>query len=150
MSISILLVPLAVAAAGAVTAATRGKGASGQIVCQVQTRMRDEQLLVSALEATGAVVTAGPAGLAAGWDQVRAAFQRDEHGVWSAHFTGADEDRALELVAAVDVAYGRAVQQAVLRRLLDRAPACGMRLESETTAADASVQLVFAVEGGAA
>ena len=35
----------------------------------------------------------------------------------------------------------------MLERLRERAPAAGLRLESETVAEDASVRLVFAVEG---
>jgi hypothetical protein len=42
-----------------------------------------------------------------------------------------DEERAVEIVRAVDAAYGRQVQRAVLDRLRERAPAAGLRLESE-------------------
>ena len=57
-----------------------------------------------------------------------------------------DQDRAVDVVRAVDVAYGRQVQRAVLDRLRTEAPASGLRLESEEVTADASVRLVFAVE----
>jgi hypothetical protein len=145
MSISIILLPMAVAGVAAVTGlAARRDDAT---VVQVQTRMRDEALLRAALAQTGAVTEPVAGGLVARWEGVTARFERGADGVWSAHFTGAaDRDRAVEIVQAVDAAYGRQVQQAVLARLRDRAPAAGLRLESESVLADDAVRLVFAVE----
>lgn len=151
MSISLLLVPLAVATVAAVHQATAGRDGEGRVVCDVQTRMRDETLLAAALRDTGAVVTAAPDEITADWQGVRATFRRGPDGIWSAHFTGdVDEDRAMEIVRAVDAAYGRQVQRAVLDRLRERAPAAGLRLESEEVIEDASVRLVFAVEARSA
>ncbi|MDT0530415.1 hypothetical protein RM555_15595 [Micromonospora sp. DSM 115977] len=148
MSVSLILLPLAVAAVAATHAATAGRDGQGRVVCQVQTRMRDETLLVTALRDTGAVVTTEPDAIIADWADVRAGFRRGEDGIWSAHFTGeVDEPRAVEAVRAIDAAYGRQVQRAVLERLREQAPAAGLRLESEQVTEDASVRLVFAVEG---
>lgn len=145
MSISIILLPVAMAGVAAVTSLA-GRSDDATVV-QVQTRMRDESLLRAALAQTGAVTESVPGGLVARWDGVTARFERGEDGVWSAHFMGAvDRDRAVEIVQAVDAAYGRQVQQAVLARLRDRAPAAGLRLESESVLADDAVRLVFAVE----
>ena len=58
MSVSLILVPLAVAAVAAAHGARAGRDAAGRVVCQVQTRMRDETLLAAALRETNAVVTA--------------------------------------------------------------------------------------------
>jgi hypothetical protein len=149
VSISLILVPLAVAAVAAVNSARSARDETGQVVCEVATRMRDERLLAAALEEAGAAVTAGDREIAARWDGVRAAFARDTEGVWSAHFTGdVDESRAVEIIRAVDVGYGRQVQRAVLERLRERAPAAGLSLESETITEDAGVRLVFAVGRG--
>jgi hypothetical protein len=146
VSISLILVPLAVAAVAAVNGARSTRDVTGQVVCEVRTRMRDERLLAAALEETGAAVTADEREIAAQWAGVRAAFARDAEGVWSAHFTGdVDESRAVEIIRAVDVGYGRQVQRAVLERLRERAPAAGFSLESETITEDAGVRLVFAV-----
>ncbi|MEW2381418.1 hypothetical protein AB0873_04905 [Micromonospora sp. NPDC047707] len=148
MSVSLILLPLAIAAVAATHGATAGRDADGRVVCQVRTRMRDETLLAAALHDTAAVVTTEPDVIIADWAGVRASFQRGADGIWSAHFTGeADEQRAVEIVRAVDAAYGRQVQRAVLARLRDQAPAAGLRLESEQVTEDASVRLVFAVEG---
>ncbi|MET8832773.1 hypothetical protein ABZV78_02490 [Micromonospora sp. NPDC004540] len=148
MSVSLVLVPLAVAAVAAAHGATAGRDSAGRIVCQVQTRMRDETLLAAALRESNAVVTADGKDIVAAWDRVRANFRRGQDGVWSAHLTGdIDEQRAVDIIRAVDAGYGRQVQRAVLERLRERAPAAGLRLESESVAEDASVRLVFAVEG---
>ncbi|MFI7518635.1 hypothetical protein [Micromonospora globbae] len=148
MSVSLILLPLAVAAVAAAHGATAGRDQDGRVVCQVQTRMRDESLLTAALADTAAVVAADRDAITADWAGVRAVFQRGDDGIWSAHFTGdVDERRAVEIVGAVDAAYGRQVQRAVLERLRAQAPAAGLRLESEEVTEDASVRLVFAVEG---
>ncbi|MEV5690899.1 hypothetical protein [Micromonospora globbae] len=148
MSVSLILLPLAVAAVAAAHGATAGRDEDGRVVCQVQTRMRDESLLTAALADTAAVVAADRDAITADWAGVRAVFQRGDDGIWSAHFTGdVDERRAVEIVGAVDAAYGRQVQRAVLERLRAQAPAAGLRLESEEVTEDASVRLVFAVEG---
>jgi hypothetical protein len=150
VSISILLVPAVMAAATSVAAATGGRqGDAASITCRVETRMRDVTLLTQALRDTGAKVTLDQDNPVAVWDTARCSFQRGADGNWSAHFTGnVTEEQAVDLVKSIDVAYGRQVQQAVLLRIRDRAPSCGLRLESETVARDASVQLVFAVDGG--
>lgn len=149
MSISIVLVPLAIAAVTAVhTARGSGTDAQGRTVCAVGTRMRDSGLLADALRDTGAdVIVHDPDRLTAGWRGVTAAFARDRDGTWSSHLSGdVDEARARDIVAAVDAAYGLRVQSAVLARLRERAPDAGMRVESETVAEDDSVSLVLTVQ----
>ncbi|MFG2043189.1 hypothetical protein [Dactylosporangium sp. NPDC048998] len=147
MSVSLLLVPLAIAAAAA--HARLSEKSSATTVCQVQTRMRDAALLGAALRDSRAAVSAEGADLVADWAGVRARFSRDPQHIWTAHLTGdVDEPRAMEIVRSVDAAYGRQVQQAVLARLTERAPAAGLRLESRSVTPDAAVRLVFAVERG--
>jgi hypothetical protein len=148
VSVSLILLPLAVATVAAVHGTTAGRDNKGRVVCQVRTRMRDETLLAAALRETSAVVGVERDEIAADWAGVRASFRRGADGIWSAHLTGeVDEERAIEIVRAVDVAYGRQVQRAVLQRLRAQAPDAGLRLESEQVTEDASVRLVFAVEG---
>jgi len=148
MSVSLILLPLAVAAVAAYEGTRSARDADGRVVCHVRTRMRDPALLTAALEDTNAVVTRTDQEIVAEWQGVRASFVRGEDGIWAAHFTGeVDEARAVEIVHAIDASYGRHVQQAVLARLRERASQVGLRLESETVTEDQSVQLVFAVEG---
>nr|ACR33035.1 hypothetical protein [Actinoplanes garbadinensis] len=145
MSVSLLLVPLAMAGAAAVQAAA-GRMDDGRLICQVQTRMRDVTLLDAALRDTGATVTAAGDTISATWTQSAATFTRGADGIWAAHVTGVDQPGAVELMTTVDTAYGRRVQQAVLERLRAQAPEAGLRLESESVGQDASVRLVFEVE----
>jgi hypothetical protein len=145
MSISIILLPIALAGVAAATGLT-GRRAEAKVV-EVQTRMRDEVMLAAALVETGAVTESAADELVARWAGVTARFERGADRIWSAHFTGTtDQERAVEIIQAVDAAYGRRVQQAVLARLRERAPTAGLRLESEEVVADDAVRLVFAVE----
>ena len=150
MSVSIVLLPLAIAAVSAWQASRQEVDAEGRTVCHVQTRMKDQDLLGAALRDTHADVSAVTDKLVARWLGVDAEFKRDAQGIWQADFTGdVDVDRASAVVAAIDVAYGRQVQQAVLARLRHRAPAAGMSIASETIEEDNSVTLVLNVGGGA-
>jgi predicted nicotinamide N-methyase len=143
VSVSLLLVPLAMAGVAAVQAAA-GRSADGRTV-QVQTRMRDVTLLAAALRDMGASVSTNGDALTATLSEATATFTRGADGIWAAHVEGLDQPRAVDLVLAVDAAYGRQVQQAVLTRLREQAPAAGLRLESESENEDASVRLVFEV-----
>jgi hypothetical protein len=147
MSVSIVLVPLAIASISAWKASRREVDVQGRTVCHVQTRMKDQGLLAAALRETHADVAVAPDSLAAQWQGVQAEFRRDDQGIWQANFTGdVDIARASSIVAAIDVAYGYQVQQAVLAKLRERAPAAGMSVASETVEADSSVTLVLNVE----
>ncbi|WP_250036057.1 hypothetical protein [Paractinoplanes maris] len=143
MSVSLLLVPLAMAGVAAVQAAA-ARSADGRTV-QVQTRMRDVTLLSAALRDAGGSVSTHGDTVTATFGPATAGFTRGADGIWAAHVEGMDQQRAVELVLAVDAAYGRQVQQAVLTRLRAQAPAAGLRLESESVNEDASVRLVFEV-----
>ncbi|WP_239168591.1 hypothetical protein [Paractinoplanes deccanensis] len=141
---SLILVPLALAGAAAAQAVAERR-ADGRSV-RVQTRMRDVTLLAGALRDLGAAVTDGAGTVVASWDGSTATFSRGADGIWAAHVAGVDERAAIDLVTAVDGAYGRRVQHAVLERLRAQAPAAGLRLQSESVTADAGVRLVFEVE----
>lgn len=150
MSISLTLVPLALAAVGA-WQASRAPGVDQERTVQhVQTRMRDEGLLAAALNDTQAAVAYSEDALLADWQGVHAEFRRDAEGIWRVDLIGdVDQDKAASIVTAIDQAYGRRVQEAVLARLRERAPSAGMVVTSETVADDDSVVLVLdLVRGG--
>lgn len=150
MSISIILIPAAIAAVSAWQASRPATDGTGRTVCHVQTRMRDDGLLVAALTDTKAIVTQSEGRIIAQWQSVQAEFARDAQGIWQVDMTGeVDQEIASGIVAAVDQAYGRQVQAAVLARLRERAPVAGMKVESERVEQDASVTLVLTVEAGA-
>lgn len=150
MSVSIVLVPLAIAAISSWQASRSETDAQGKTFCQVGTRMRDMTLLAAALADTRAVVTASGDMLVADWSGVRAEFARDADGIWQAHFTGdIDEARAVGIVSAIDQAYGLQVQRAVVEKLKQRAPGAGMSVVSERVEADDTMTLVLEVGAGA-
>jgi hypothetical protein len=147
MSISIVLVPIAIAAVSAWAASRRDTDERGRTICQVQTRMRDDRLLGAALTDTRAKVNVGDGVITADWQGARGEFERDEQGIWQARFTGdVDEEQARNIVLAIDQAYGRRVQQAVLTRIRDQASSAGMSIESEHVDDDDNVTLVLNLE----
>ena len=160
MSLEIILLPLAIAAVGAVKAARTQKAPDQRSVTQdapltaheqmalveVSTRMRDVDLLGAALGDTGANVDRAGDELFVSWPHQRCVFGRNHEGIWSAHFTDdVDVQEASDLIRAVDFAYGRRVQQALVQRLRERAPQAGMEIESETVEEDATVTMVLNV-----
>ncbi len=150
MSISLALVPLAIAAIGAWQVSRQETDDQGRIIQHVQTRMRDERLLEAALVDTRASVVQTANGLTAEWREARADFHRDAQGIWQVDFTGdVTQEHAMDIVVAIDQAYGRQVQRAVLARLRERAPAAGMTVSSETVDVDGGVTLVLDVARGA-
>lgn len=157
MSVEILLVPLALAAAhavvavgGAVTAAVGADGKEHK-ACVVETRLKDPRLLVDALHAVGARAEAHSDGSISGtWEGIGFRFVHHGDGTLSAHFDAdVDVTRARELILATDAAYARAVQEAVAQRVRDRAGQLGMTVESETVGQDQSVTLVLNVDQAA-
>jgi len=155
LSVEILLVPLALAAAhvvvavgGAVTAAVGADGTERK-ACVVQTRLKDPRLLVAALQSIGATAEAHHDGSISGtWEDIGFRFVHHEDGTLSAHFDpDVDVGRAQELILAADAAYAKAVQEAVRQRVRDRAGQLGMTVESETVGDDESVTLVLNVDG---
>ena len=155
MSVEILLVPLALAAAhavvvvgGAITAAV-GEDGKERKACVVQTRLKHPGLLAEALTSVGAKAELGSDGTIHGsWEGMGFRFVHHEDGTLSAHFDpDVDVQRAQELILATDAAYAKAVQQAVRQRVRDRAGELGMTVESETVGDDDSVTLVLNVDG---
>jgi len=171
MSVSLILIPAALAAVTAITAAggigalaqtggTRGGdraetdavGEDGPRPVSVRTRMKDPDLLADALRDIGAtdVVQDGD-DLTAVIDGVELAMTRSAEGVWAAHFHRADglelaETDAAVLVEGLDTAYALRVQQTVATRIRERAASAGFELVSETRDDDDTVTMVLDVK----
>jgi hypothetical protein len=154
LSVEIMLVPLALAAAHAVVAvagvvtAAVGEDGKERKACVVQTRLKHPGLLVEALQAVGAEARLGADGSVAGtWRGMGFRFVHHEDGTLSAHFDpDVDVERAQELILATDAAYAKAVQEAVRQRVRQRAAELCMTVESETEGEDDSVTLVLNVD----
>jgi len=149
MSLSLIIIPIALAAVSVVAAARAETGESNCSSVVVGTRMRNEQLLCQSLAQLGATVSRTVDSIAANWPQGQAKFRKDSQGIWSAHFSGSfDYERAASLIVEIDTAYAALVQQEVLSRLRERAPSLGMSIESENVEEDLSVTLVLNVQVG--
>ncbi len=148
MSIEIVLVPLAIAAVGAVRAALVEDAPYREV--QVASRLRDGALVAQALGDLGAVVgSADHDRIEAVHDGRASAWTRTDAGLWVARFDASwDESAALALLAELDAAYGLRVQQEVLRKIRERAPGAGMSVASETVGDDDTVTLVLDVGSG--
>jgi len=169
MSVTLILIPAALAAATAISAAggigalsqfgrddeTESTGAaveSGPRPIEVRTRMKDPDLLGDALRDIGATgVTFDGDALSAVVEGVELTMTRSEDGVWAAHFVREDgrelaEGDAAELVARLDAAYALRVQQTVAARIRERAASAGFELVSESRDDDDTVTMVLDVK----
>ncbi|MBD3941176.1 hypothetical protein IF188_05620 [Microbacterium sp. NEAU-LLC] len=171
MSVSLILIPAALAAATAISAAggigalTQLGGAhehdetpdaatadSGPRPIEVRTRMKDPDLLGDALRDLGAThVTQAADDVTAVIDGIELRMTRSEDGVWAAHFEREDgleldEATAAGIVARLDAAYALRVQQTVAARIRERAESAGFELVSETRDDDDTVTMVLDVK----
>jgi hypothetical protein len=173
MSVSIILIPAAIAAiataaaggtaaagvgigvAGAIRSMTAGGGVDEPAVLQVRTRMKDRGLLADALKDLGAVDVEAGAEVAATVDGIQLVMRQTPDGVWAADFTPAPgrpavtTEEATKLAEQLDAAYAARVQTAVAQRIRERASDAGLDLVSETVGENREVTMVLDVRAGA-
>ncbi len=112
----------------------------------VETRMKNLELLQNAMRNIGCTTTMQENEIAASLNSIYFTFKKNSEGIWTAGFVaGTSVDVAEQIISQIDKAYGIEVQAEVLRKIKERAPQSGMTLESETINEDASVTLVLAV-----
>jgi len=164
MSISLILIPAALAAAAALGATgvagaarefagTKPEGGGGEpVAVAVQTRMKDPNLLAAALGDLGATsVDSRDGSLVAVVDGFEVEMTRTEDGVWAAHLERLDghdvsEEEATTFIGRLDAAYAAHVQRAVAERIRSRADAAGFELVSETRDDEDTVTMVLNVK----
>ena len=149
MSVVVALIPVALAAAAAAAARRRAEG-EGHAALAIQTRMRDDELIVRALGALGCEAELDASGVRATRNQFEFTFSRGVDGVLEARF-GPDvaPDEAEMFVHDLDREYARLVQERVYRRVVERAEKYGMTLESEEIDGDDSIVLTLRAGEGA-
>ena len=169
MSVSLILIPAAIAAVTAISATGVGGilslggraeaedssesevGDAARPVA-VQTRMKDPDLLGDALRDVGALnVSVTDAGISAELEDITIAMTRTPDGIWAAHLERVDghelaASEATALVQRLDAAYALRVQQAVAERIRSRADTAGFELVSETRDEDDTVTMVLNVK----
>lgn len=163
MSISLILIPAALAAAAtigatgvvgamSVSADAGDTGGGGPVPISVQTRMKDADLLSAALADLGATSVSSHDGeITAEIDGLSITMARTEDDVWGAHLTHTDghevtEEEATAFIGRLDAAYVGHVQRAVAQRIRARADAAGFELVSETRDEDDTVTMVLNVK----
>ena len=165
MSVTILLIPVALAAASlaggtglaaAVRARAEGRDSGdGGATLSVRTRMKDRGLLGLALDDIGAVdVVVGDGRVTALVDDLRLSMTLTDDGVWEAHIDrengfDVDESAATDLLGRIDAAYAGRVQSAVAARIRAQADSAGFELVSETRDDEATVTMVLNVRNDA-
>lgn len=147
MSVSLALIPVGLAIASAVAARKEARVA-GKPTMAVQTRMRNDEILMEALRdlsCEAAPVAGG--GVRATRGAFEFTFRRDENGVLEANF-GVDvtPEEAEAFVTDLDDEYTRLIQARVYQRVLERAQQHGMAIDSESVEDDNSIVLTLRVE----
>lgn len=146
MSISLILVPIAIAAVAA-AGDRAGKAGDPPASFRLGTRMKSERFLRAALEDYGcrSVTTGGRVDSTV--EGARIMFERDRAGAFDAVFVGdISGEHARAFLSELDQGYAQLLQQQVYENLLARARERGLVLESEEVQEDNSVLLSFQVE----
>ena len=147
MSLEIILIPMAIALiTKAHSKANENTPIASSHQVNVETRMKNLELLQNAMRNIGCTTTMQENEIAASLNSIYFTFKKNSEGIWTAGFVaGTSVDVAEQIISQIDKAYGIEVQAEVLRKIKERAPQSGMTLESETINEDASVTLVLAV-----
>ncbi len=145
MSVSLALIPIAIAVAGAISA-RKEEQQDPPSSFRLETRMKDEDLLKAALENYGCkhVVTGETIDSTLG--DTRILFERNGQGSFDALFVGQVSDQhANAFLTELDQEYTHLVQQQTYQNLLLRAKERGLVMESEQVQEDNSVVITFRV-----
>jgi hypothetical protein len=146
MGVSLVLIPLALAIQGMVV--TRGEKRQQQFV--LKTRMKNRELLLSALRKTGVepVEKDGIIRTAHGPDK-QLSFHLNEENGYDVRFTGKwSLEEAEEWTTQLHEEYTLLLQEQVYRKLLERSKERGLDLETEEVEDDNSIVLTFTVREG--
>ena len=164
MSVTLILLPIALAAAaaaggvgvlGAAVTAKGGNDSGPAAEIRVRTRMKDSTLLADALTNLGAsAIDVSRTRVTAEIDGVSLTMTLADDGVWEAHVEGRDGHEATlasatELLQRLDGEYAAMVQRAVAEKIRARAESSGFDLVSETREADDTVTMVLNVRAQA-
>lgn len=145
MSIEVILIPMALAAAAGWAAKHMASQKPGSSVC-FETQFRDQTLLQKALRDFNCSPKAMGTQVRAVHGQTSFVFEPDEQGILQAHVEGnLPIEQTQTFLADLHDQYKRLVQQQSYETLIQRAEAKGMVLETEELAEDNSIVLTFTV-----
>lgn len=154
MSLSIFLVPLAIAGTTALTASTYSVNIEAELSAlnekkvyyKVETKMKDEQLLQETLRNYGSETSHVNKHVESIIGDVQITFYKEENGTFSAIFhEEIDVADAEQFVNNIFEEYTRVVQQQTYEKLMERATREGLIFESENREED-TITLTFQVK----
>jgi hypothetical protein len=146
VSLEIVLIPLAIAAVSAYNAKRENDSNTGQVKINVQTRMKNQEMLIEALRVLGLSASVTENLLRINNSDIEFLMKKNESDIWTAQFDNdISEDAATSLLISLDKEYGKLVQATVVQRIKERASVNGMNLESESFNGDNSVTLTLNV-----
>ena len=146
MGVSILLIPIIIAAADGLPRLLEATGGGAERVLRVPTRIKDAELLRAALHDYGCQSVEHEGSVHSQIQGGRIVFEPAEDGRHEAVFVGdVAEEQARAFVEALEHEYARLVQARVYERLKQKAAARGMTLERERVDADGSVVMRYAM-----
>jgi hypothetical protein len=146
VSLEIVLIPLAIAAVSAYKASQVNDESTGQVNINVQTRMKNQEMLIEALRVLGLSASFTDNLLRVGNSEIEFLMRKNENDIWTAQFENdVSEEAATSLLISLDKEYGKLVQATVLQRIKERASVNGMNLQSEIFNRDNSVTLTLNV-----
>jgi hypothetical protein len=143
VSVEVLLVPAAMAAFAAWKA---GREVGTVTAVEVQTRLRDRELLVRSLRDLGAEVTVDEGGVRAESGPLQLLFTVNDEGIAVAHVEAGDPDQVTQVIHSLDEQYTAHVQVALYERVKARAARMGLSIESEQVDENNALTLVLAVD----
>jgi hypothetical protein len=146
MSVELALLPIAIAAIGAIASRKRAQR-QAETSFSLETRMTDPRILQAALGNCGCQSVATGAAVDSAIEGARIIFEPRDNGALNAAFFGAiAPSQAEEFIASLYGEYTRLVQQDVYQKVIERAAAKGLSLESEEIQQDDSIVLTFCVQ----
>ncbi|MFA8439486.1 hypothetical protein [Pueribacillus sp. YX66] len=146
MSLSLTLIPVAIAVSSTISYAINGKLEEGAYF-EIDTHMKDEHILKEALANYGCTVSFKEANLESTLGNIQILFQKYENDTLRAIFDKSirSED-AEEFIKNIYSEYTRIVQQKTYEKLLQRAKEEGLTLESEQINEEDTIVLTFQVK----
>lgn len=141
MSVVIILLPVAIAAAGTLGTMSTVSEENSDIIF-LPTQMTDEKLLEKALNNYGHKTSLN--GKNINLEDSQVIFQMNENGIFDAFFTGnTSEEYAKNFVSDTYEEYTKLVQEQVYLNLLENLKESNLRLESEEVEKDNSIILTL-------
>jgi hypothetical protein len=143
----VYLAPLAVAAAAAIAKKLEDRAEAHEIL-QVETRMKNVDLVVSAIETIGMETQVSPGSIEGRNGDLVLLMSRNQDGLWVGQFnSGTSIEEATSVLSSIDLEYGRLVQSAILEKLESRIEESNFKKIAQQVNDDLSVTVTLEVQG---